>query len=99
MLDGTFGCVRKESSGMSIEQPKHGDRFFLNQGLVDDFVAKHGKDSKGLRLVSNSNHTFYSKSLVYIKIKEFRRVLKNLYILVGILEGYDRLKEFIYMNP
>ncbi|XP_065068720.1 uncharacterized protein LOC135694019 [Rhopilema esculentum] len=25
MLDGTFGCVRKQSSGFSMEPPKHGD--------------------------------------------------------------------------
>lgn len=63
MLDGTFGCVRKESSGVSIEPPKHGDRFFLKQGLVDDFVAKHGKDSKGLRLVNNSSCALFHTGL------------------------------------
>lgn len=52
MLDGTFGCVRKQSSGASIEQPKHRDRFFMEQSVVDEFVENHAEQNKDIRLVS-----------------------------------------------
>ena len=53
MLDGTFGCVRKQSSGASIEQPKHRDRFFIEQTVVDEFVENHAEqNNKDIRLVS-----------------------------------------------
>lgn len=41
MLDGTFGCVRKFSSGKSHEMAKHKNRFFLNESAVDLFVNEH----------------------------------------------------------
>ena len=51
MLDGTFGCVRKFNAGTSIEEPKHGARYFLHQDLVDAFVGNYNDDCRNLSLV------------------------------------------------
>lgn len=51
MMDGTFGCVRKSSSGRSVEGPKHASRLFLDQFSVDNFVDSHSGDSKNIQLV------------------------------------------------
>eukprot|EP00112_Aurelia_sp_Birch-Aquarium-sp1_P004496 Seg151.1 transcript_id=Seg151.1/GoldUCD/mRNA.D3Y31 product="hypothetical protein" protein_id=Seg151.1/GoldUCD/D3Y31 len=50
MLDGTFGCVRKQSSGCSTEPPKHGERFFVDESSVDEFVDQHCQSSKDIRM-------------------------------------------------
>ena len=46
MLDATFGCVRKLSSGKSHEIAKHKNRFFLNETSVDLFVEEHSATFK-----------------------------------------------------
>lgn len=38
-MDADFQLVRKFSSGKSWDQPKHKEKFFLNQDAVDDFMA------------------------------------------------------------
>lgn len=38
-MDADFQLVRKLSSGKSWDQPKHKEKFFLNQDAVDDFMA------------------------------------------------------------
>lgn len=38
-MDTDFQLVRKLSSGKSWDQPKHKEKFFLNQDAVDDFMA------------------------------------------------------------
>eukprot|EP00795_Rhopilema_esculentum_P002632 gene2632-828_t len=50
MLDGTFGCVRKQSSGFSMEPPKHGERFFVDDSSVDQFVDQHCQNTKDIRM-------------------------------------------------
>lgn len=56
MMDGTFGCVRKSSSGRSVEGPKHASRLFLDQFSVDNFVDSHSGDSKNIQLVMEFFH-------------------------------------------
>ena len=53
MLDGTFGCVRKFSSGKSHESAKHQNRFFLNESAVDQFVTEHSAGVKENKRVSD----------------------------------------------
>lgn len=38
-MDADFQLVRKLSSGKSWDQPKHKEKFFLNQDAVDEFMA------------------------------------------------------------
>lgn len=44
-FDGNFGLVRKRSSGKSLQPPKHGNRVFLEDDLVSEFVS--GCDAAG----------------------------------------------------
>eukprot|EP00794_Sanderia_malayensis_P014806 gene14806-16345_t len=46
MLDGTFGCVRKKSSGRSVGPPKHGSRFFLHHEEVESFMKSYSENTK-----------------------------------------------------
>lgn len=54
MLDGTFGCVRKFSSGKSHESAKHKNRFFLDEPAVDQFVTQHSAAVKENKRVSDN---------------------------------------------
>ena len=38
-MDALFGLPRKKSAGQSFSNPLSGKLFFLDQDLVDDFVA------------------------------------------------------------
>lgn len=41
-MDGNFGLVRKKTSGISYEGPKHKNLMFCDQDVVDQFVEGYG---------------------------------------------------------
>ena len=45
-FDGNFGLVHKRSSGRSFEQPLHGDRAFVDDKVVRDYMAGCSKECK-----------------------------------------------------
>ena len=51
MLDGTFGCVSKQSLGFSMEPPKHGELFFVDDSSVDHFVDEHWQNITDIHMV------------------------------------------------
>jgi hypothetical protein len=67
-MDANFGLVHKASAGKSLEPPKHGDRFFLD----DEKVKSH--------LASNSDHVRENqvkKAYIYSKYKLLCIMLLN----------------------
>ncbi len=38
-FDGNFGLVHKRSSGKDQQEPKHGERLFVQRMRVDEYVA------------------------------------------------------------
>ncbi|XP_049331675.1 uncharacterized protein LOC111195712 isoform X3 [Astyanax mexicanus] len=45
-LDGNFGLVRKQSSGASIDKPFHGNRMFIGDGRIEEYLSSHPENSK-----------------------------------------------------
>lgn len=75
MLDGTFGCVHKRSSGKSAGPPKHKMRFFLDEEEVESFMREYDDRSKGVEAsVSSPNTLFTVQNLLHI---EMTRILKK----------------------
>lgn len=58
-FDGNFGLVHKRSSGRSLEQPLHGDRVFVDDKVVREYMAgytKEGKDGDAVNSLIYSRH-------------------------------------------
>lgn len=51
-MDALFGLPRKKSAGCSYRDPLHGQLFFAQQNLVDEYVATYttGKKSPNVRM-------------------------------------------------
>jgi len=45
-FDGNFGLVHKRTSGRSLEQPLHGDRVFVDDNVVREFIAGYTREGK-----------------------------------------------------
>ena len=45
-MDALFGLPRKKSAGTSYREPLLKDVFFIDQSLVDEFVADSGKQKQ-----------------------------------------------------
>ena len=42
-IDAIFGLPRKKSAGESVQAPLHGDLFFHDQAVVDEYVESLSK--------------------------------------------------------
>lgn len=54
-LDALFGLPRKKAAGKSFRDPLHGNLFFANQQMVDEYVATHKSRGKPVLKVSDWN--------------------------------------------
>ena len=52
MLDGTFCCAHKRSSGESYEVSKDGNRLFLDEEYVQSFISDSSDEVKDIGMVS-----------------------------------------------
>ena len=42
-MDGIFGLPRKRAAGESVRPPRHGQLFFHDQNMVDEYVGNPAK--------------------------------------------------------
>lgn len=68
-FDADFQLVRKTSAGKQWDQPKHQDKFFMNQEEVDTFIGNYSADKKKTDVVYNAQVTMQFMSICALMIK------------------------------
>lgn len=75
-VDGNFGLVRKKSSGLSFAAPKHLNKHFMDQAVVDAFVDSNLRNGKSANSVQVKKKNFtglcFHAQLVQVALNLFQ---------------------------